>query len=56
MRYPEVRANYKGIKLMIHTMKLWEKVIEHRLREETRIAENQFRFMPRRSTTEAIYF
>ena len=25
-------TNYRGIKLMSHTMKLWEKVIEHRLR------------------------
>ena len=24
--------NYKGIKLMSHTMKLWERVIEYRLR------------------------
>jgi Reverse transcriptase (RNA-dependent DNA polymerase) len=48
-------ANYRGIKLMSHSMKLWEKVIEHRLRTETSIAENQFGFMPGRSTTEAIY-
>lgn len=48
-------ANYRGIKLMSHTMKLWEKVIEHRLRGETKIAENQFGFMPGRSTTEAIH-
>ena len=27
---------------MSDTMKLWEKVIEHRLREETTIAENEF--------------
>ena len=27
---------------MSHTMKLWEKVIEHILREETTIAENEF--------------
>ena len=40
---------------MSHTMKLWEKVIERRLRAETRISENQFGFMPGRSTTEAIY-
>ena len=36
-------------------MKLWERVIEHRLRQETRVSDNQFRFMPRRSTMEAIY-
>ena len=40
---------------MSHTMKLWEKVIERRLRLDTQITENQFGFMPGRSTTEAIY-
>ena len=40
---------------MSHTMKLWERVIERRLRQETRITENQFGFMPGRSTMEAIY-
>ena len=48
-------ANYRGIKLMSHTMKLWEKVIERRLRIETSISKNQFGFMPGRSPTEAIY-
>ncbi|GKE08578.1 retrovirus-related pol polyprotein LINE-1 [Tanacetum coccineum] len=32
-----------------------EKVIERRLRRETMVLENQFGFMPERSTTEAIY-
>ena len=48
-------ANYRGIKLMSHTMKLWERIIERRLRQETQINENQFGFMSGRSTTEAIY-
>ncbi|GKA74364.1 retrovirus-related pol polyprotein LINE-1 [Tanacetum coccineum] len=47
--------NYRGIKLLGHTMKLWERVIERRLRRETRVSENQFGFMPGRSTTEAIH-
>ena len=42
-------------KLMSHTMKLWERVIERRLRKETQVTENQFGFMPGRSTMEAIY-
>jgi len=33
-------ANYRGIKLMSHTMKLWETVIERRLRKETRVMDN----------------
>ena len=41
-------TNYHGIKLMSHTMKLWERVIEHRLRRVTRVTQNQFGFMPGR--------
>jgi len=36
-------------------MKLWERVIERRLRKNISILENQFGFMPGRWTTEAIY-
>ena len=31
---------YRGIKLMCHTMKLWERVKEHMLRHETTISKN----------------
>ena len=48
-------TNYRGIKLMSHTMKLWERVIEQRLRGTTQISTNQFSFMPRMSTTETIF-
>jgi hypothetical protein len=48
-------TNYRGIKLMSHTMKLWERVIEHRLRGMTHIIMNQFGFMPGRSTIKAIF-
>ena len=48
-------TNYRGIKLMSHTMKLWERVIEHRLRRMTSVTKNQFGFMPGRSTMEAIF-
>ena len=44
--------NYRGIKLMSHTMKLWERMIEARLREIINIADNQFGFRPGKSTTE----
>ena len=43
------------IKLMSHTMKLWERIIEARLREITKIADNQFGFRPGKSTTEPIF-
>ena len=40
---------------MCHIMKLWERVIEQMLRHETTILENQFSFMPGKSTIETIY-
>ena len=40
---------------MSHTMKLWERVIEARIRKEVTIAEQQFGFMPGKSTTDAIF-
>jgi hypothetical protein len=33
-------TNYRGIKLMSHTMKLWEMIIEHRLRGVINVTEN----------------
>lgn len=47
--------NYRGIKLISHTMKLWKRVLGLRLRRETKVLENQFGFMPLRSIKEAIY-
>ena len=47
--------NYRGIKLLSHTMKVWERVVELRMRRIVTISENQFGFMPGRSTTEAIH-
>lgn len=46
---------YRGIKLMSHTMKVYERVMDKRLRECTEITEAQFGFMPGRSTTDAIF-
>ncbi|KAK9168813.1 hypothetical protein Syun_000953 [Stephania yunnanensis] len=48
-------SNYRGIKLTSHTMKLWERIIDNMLRRETTISENQFGFMPGRSTMEVIF-
>ena len=48
-------SNYRKIKLMCQTMKFWERVIEHRLRQNIKISENQFGFMLGQSTTEAIH-
>ncbi|GMP39534.1 hypothetical protein CsSME_00010329 [Camellia sinensis var. sinensis] len=41
---------------MCHIMKVWERVMKHRLRDITKMSENQFRFISGRSTMEAIYF
>lgn len=48
-------TNYHGIELMNHTKNLWERMIEHRLRYETIVLENQFGFILGQSTMEAIY-
>ena len=48
-------TNYHEIKLMSHTMKLWKRVIEHRLRRVTSVTQNQFGFMLGRSTMETIF-
>ncbi|KAK2891510.1 hypothetical protein Q8A73_017175 [Channa argus] len=48
-------GNYRGIKLMSHTMKLWERVVEARLRAEVNICEQQYGFMPRKSTKDAVF-
>ena len=47
-------GHYRGIKMISHTMKMWERVIDRRLREETTL-EEQFGFMPGRRTTDAIF-
>ncbi|XP_075103666.1 secreted RxLR effector protein 78-like [Nicotiana tabacum] len=47
--------NYRGIKLLSHTMKVWEMVVEVRVRTSGSIFENQFGFMQGRSIMEAIH-
>ena len=47
--------NYRGIKLTSHTLKVYERVLDKRLREETEIGEEQFGFMSGRGTVDAIF-
>ncbi|XP_066959107.1 uncharacterized protein [Macrobrachium rosenbergii] len=47
-------ANYRGIKLMSHTMEIWERIVDQRIREETSEGEEQFGFMPGRGMTDAV--
>ncbi|XP_051786647.1 uncharacterized protein LOC127528918 [Erpetoichthys calabaricus] len=48
-------SNYRGIKLMSHSMKIWERVVEAQLRSEVMISEQQYGFMPKKSTTDAMF-
>lgn len=50
-----VCSNYPGIKLMLHSMKMWEKVNERRLIEESEVSQNQFGFMPGPETIDAVF-
>ncbi|XP_055806841.1 uncharacterized protein LOC129875558 [Solanum dulcamara] len=47
--------NYKGIKLLSHTIKIWEKVVEMMVMRGVSISENQFVFMSGWSTIETIH-
>ena len=40
---------------MSHTMKLWERIIEARLRDIVEISKQQYRFMPGKETTDAMF-
>jgi hypothetical protein len=48
-------TNYRRIKLMSHTIKLWERVFEHRLIGITRISMNQIGFMSKKSNMLTIF-
>ena len=39
-------SNYRGIKLISHTMKLWERIVEKRLRSDLKFSNQQYGFMP----------
>ena len=47
--------SYRGIKLLEHAMKVFERVIEARLREKVDIDDMQFGFRAGKSTTDAIF-
>ena len=38
--------NYRRIKLLSHTMKIWERFVDKRGRGEVEVAEEKFEFMP----------
>ena len=47
--------NYRGITLISHTMKLWEIIVERRLRSDLTFSEQQYGFMPQQITADALF-
>ncbi len=48
-------GKYRGVRLLEHGMKLWEKILQRRLRDTDKIEDIQFGFQQDRSTTDAIF-
>ena len=48
-------GNYREIKLMSHTMKVWKRIIEPSLRDRVEISKQQYGFMPGKETTDAMF-
>ena len=48
-------SNYRGIKQLSHTMKLWERIIDQMLRDIVSISNGQFGFKPGVGTTDATF-
>ena len=46
---------FRGIKLLSHTLKLWERVVESRLRKMVNISERQYGFQPGKSTIQQLF-
>ena len=55
MNKSEVYSNYRGIKLISHTTNLWERIVEKRLRSDLKFSNQQYGFMPGKSTTYALF-
>ncbi|CAG9568035.1 unnamed protein product [Danaus chrysippus] len=48
-------GSYRGVKIMSHTMKLFERMIDLRLRRECTVSECQYGFQPGSGTLDAIF-
>ena len=48
-------GNYRGIKPISHTIKVWERIIETRLRDIVEITKQQYGFMPGKKTTNVMF-
>ena len=40
---------------MSHTLKVWERIIETRLKDRVEISKQQYGFMPGKGTTDAVF-
>jgi len=47
---------YRSIKLVSHSVKIREKIIEKRIRSEKSMSQNQFGFMPGKSTMKLLFY
>ena len=45
----------QSTKLMSRTIKIWKKIIKARLRDRVKISKQQYGFMPRKETTNAMF-
>ena len=48
-------GNCRGIKLISHTIKVWERIIEARLRDRVEISKQQYEVMPGKETTDPMF-
>ena len=48
-------GNYRGIKLLGHGLKIWEKILDQRFRAMVEVDPKQFAFMPGKSTIDTIF-
>jgi len=49
-------GSYRGIKLLEHAMKVLERIVEHRIRQQIEVDDMQFGFMKGEGTTDAIVY
>ena len=48
-------GKYRGLRLLEHSMKVWEKILDRRLKSVVNVSCNQFGFSAGKSTTDAIF-
>ena len=48
-------GKYRGLRLLEHGMKVWERVLNERLKQVTNVGKNQFGFRVGKSTAGAIF-